>query len=64
MPIDIDPAHVDVAVRRWQDFTGEDAILEGDGQTFAEVAAAKAGTAGDDDDTASSDNRNDAEMPA
>jgi hypothetical protein len=26
-------------VRRWQAFTGEKAILDGDGQPFAEVAA-------------------------
>lgn len=32
--IELDPAYVDVAVKRWQDFTGETAILEGDGRTF------------------------------
>jgi DNA modification methylase len=37
--IDIDPNYVDVAVRRWQDFAGAEATLEGDGRTFAEVAA-------------------------
>jgi DNA modification methylase len=37
--IEISPAYVDVAVRRWQAFTGEDAMLEGDGRTFAAVAA-------------------------
>lgn len=30
--------YVDVIVRRWQDFTGDKAILEGDGRTFAEFA--------------------------
>jgi DNA modification methylase len=33
------PAFVDVAVQRWQAFTGEQATLEGDGRTFDEVAA-------------------------
>ena len=32
------PAYVDVAVRRWQAFTGEAAILDGTGQSLAEVA--------------------------
>ena len=37
--IDIDPAYVDVAVRRWQRQSGGEATLEGHGKTFAEVAA-------------------------
>jgi hypothetical protein len=37
--IEIDPAYVDVAVLRWQAFTGETAMLEGDGRSFAQVAA-------------------------
>jgi DNA modification methylase len=36
--LEIDPLYVDVAVRRWQSFTGRDAILEATGQTFDEVA--------------------------
>jgi DNA modification methylase len=35
--LEIDPSYVDVAVRRWQSFTGRDAILEATGQTFEEV---------------------------
>lgn len=35
--IEIDPHYVDVAIRRWQDFTKRDAILESTGQTFDEV---------------------------
>lgn len=31
------PAYVDVAVRRWQEFTGKAATLEGDGRPFEEV---------------------------
>src|SRR5262249_33145182 len=32
--IDIDPAYVDVVIRRWEQFTGRKATLEGGGQTF------------------------------
>ena len=38
--LEIDPLYVDVAVRRWQNFTKRDAILKTTGQTFDEVAAA------------------------
>jgi DNA modification methylase len=37
--IELSPAYVDVAVKRWEAFTGETATLEGDGRTFAEIAA-------------------------
>jgi DNA modification methylase len=36
--MEIQPAFVDVAIRRWQTATGKDAVLEGGG-TYAEVAA-------------------------
>ena len=36
--MEIDPTYTDVAVQRWQAFTGEQAILDGDGRTFAEIA--------------------------
>lgn len=32
--IELSPAYVDVAVRRWQEFTGDDARLESTGETF------------------------------
>lgn len=35
--IEIDPAYVDVAVSRWQSFTGQEARLEGAGASFAEA---------------------------
>jgi len=35
---ELDPAYVDVAVKRWQDFTGLEAIHEKTGHTFAHVA--------------------------
>ena len=38
--VELSPAYVDVAVKRWQGFTGQIATLEGDGRTFDEVAQA------------------------
>ena len=35
--IEIDPVYVDVAIRRWQSFTGKSATLVGAGQTFEEI---------------------------
>ena len=39
--IEVDPQYVDVAVRRWQQGTGKDAILESTGKTFDETAATR-----------------------
>jgi DNA modification methylase len=36
--IELSPAYVDVAVKRWQEFTGKDAIHEASGKTFKELA--------------------------
>lgn len=36
---EINPAYVDVAVKRWQDFTGKTATLEATGQTFDDLKA-------------------------
>jgi DNA modification methylase len=41
--MEISPAYVDVAVERWQAETGKNAILDGDGRTFAEVKAERLG---------------------
>ncbi len=35
---DIDPVYCDVAVRRWQLFTGEEAVLEGTGEAFDTIS--------------------------
>ena len=35
--IELNPAYVDVAVDRWQQFTGQDAVLERDGRSFDEI---------------------------
>jgi DNA modification methylase len=37
--IELSPAYVDVAVKRWEAFTGNKAIHEATGKTFEEVAA-------------------------
>jgi DNA modification methylase len=39
--IELDPKYVDVIVRRWQEFTGREAVLEASGETFAETKAAR-----------------------
>jgi DNA modification methylase len=36
--IELLPQYIDVAVQRWQAFTGETAVLEGDGRSFVAVA--------------------------
>ena len=35
--MELDPKYVDVIVKRWQDFTGKDAVLESTGQRFNEI---------------------------
>jgi DNA modification methylase len=35
--MEIDPHYVDVAVKRWQDYTGKSAVLVNTGQTFEEA---------------------------
>jgi DNA modification methylase len=39
--MDIDPKYVDVAVLRWQRFSGGKAVLDGDGRTFEAIARAR-----------------------
>jgi len=36
--IELDPTYVDTAVIRWQEYTGGEAVLDGDGRSFREVA--------------------------
>jgi DNA modification methylase len=36
--MELDPKYADVIVRRWQEYTGKTAILDGDGRSFDEVA--------------------------
>jgi DNA modification methylase len=39
--LELDPAYADVIVRRWQEATGEAAVLEGEDRTFDDIAAAR-----------------------
>lgn len=39
--MEFDPAYVDVAVERWEKFTGKQAVLEGDGRAFQEISASR-----------------------
>jgi len=39
--IELEPRYCDVAVQRWQEWSGGTASLEGDGRTFAEIATAR-----------------------
>ena len=43
LALELDPAYVDVAVRRWEAFTGTEAVLDGTGRPFAEIAVVRAG---------------------
>ena len=40
--IEIAPKYVDVAIKRWQNFAGSDAILESTGKTYTEMASERA----------------------
>ncbi|MFO1144400.1 MAG: site-specific DNA-methyltransferase [Amaricoccus sp.] len=41
--VELNPAYVDVAIERWQRFAGKPAVLDGSGESFADLAAARRG---------------------
>ncbi len=41
--IELDPKYCDVIVRRWQEFTGQKAVLEGEEKEFDELARERTG---------------------
>jgi hypothetical protein len=43
--MDIDARYVDVAVRRWQAFTGRAAVLAGEDRVFDDIAARRRASA-------------------
>jgi DNA modification methylase len=43
LAIELEPAYVDVAVMRWQNFSGKQAVLDGDGRAFDEIALERTG---------------------
>jgi 16S rRNA G966 N2-methylase RsmD len=40
--MEIDPRYCDVIIRRYQEYTGQQAVLDGDGRTFTEVSLDRA----------------------
>jgi hypothetical protein len=36
--IEIDPKYIDVAIKRWQQLSGQQAVLDGDGRSFEEIS--------------------------
>jgi DNA modification methylase len=45
LAVELDPTYVDLAVRRWEAFSGKQAVLTDGGQTLAEVMLAREGDA-------------------
>ncbi len=46
--VELDGPYCDVIIRRWREMTGQDAVLESTGETFAEVEAQRACQDADD----------------
>ena len=46
--LELSPAYVDVIVSRWQAFTGREAVLDGDGRSFAGLTSDRHETSRDD----------------
>jgi hypothetical protein len=42
--VELDPRYCDLIVRRWQEWSGERAVLEGDGQSFGEITPQRSDT--------------------
>lgn len=49
--MELNPPYVDVAIKRWQDFTGQKAIHEQTGRTFEDMASDRYGAAKDGEDS-------------
>jgi DNA modification methylase len=47
LAMELSPNYCDVIVKRWQDFTGKQAVLDGSGQSFSEVHEQRSTTDGD-----------------
>jgi DNA modification methylase len=43
LAMEISPAYCDVAILRWQRFTGQKAVLDGEDRIFDDIAAARGG---------------------
>jgi len=55
--VELDGPYCDVIIRRWREMTGQDAVLESTGETFAEVEAHRAGQDADDPSPAAAQDR-------
>jgi DNA modification methylase len=55
--MECEPRYVDVAIRRWEAYTKSEAVLEGDGRTFAELRAERVESRHDIDSQAAIDSR-------
>ena len=47
--LELDPRYVDVIIERWQGETGRDAVLDGDGRSFAAVKGERLGSSAEDE---------------
>jgi DNA modification methylase len=43
--VEYDPIYIDVTIRRWQELTRSEAVLEGDGRTWKDISAERTGDA-------------------
>jgi DNA modification methylase len=41
--LEIDPQFIDVTIRRWETFSGKQAVLDGDGRTFEAIGKDRLG---------------------
>lgn len=55
--MECEPRYVDIAIQRWETYTKSEAVLEGDGRTFAEVRAERLESRNDIDPQAAIDPR-------
>jgi len=40
--VELDPKYAECIVKRWQEYSGKQATLDGDGRTYAELSAERA----------------------
>jgi DNA modification methylase len=60
--LEIDPRYIDVAVKRWESYTGKNATLAGTGETFEQISEARV-TSGDCDKRVKEENGPEARYP-
>ena len=50
--MELDPRYVDVIVQRWQDYTGDKAVLDGEDWTFEDIGTTRLGADAGEKDAA------------